>query len=414
VSAEVRTVFFVFLALDFSTDQHAAFDPGVLKLNSDHVKMNYHALMLFSVASLTSICSFAAEKNITMTNIQQEEFGKMPDGSVIKRYTLKNKNGMIARVIEYGATLTELWVLDKNGRTQNIVTGFDNLEQYLQPEPYFGATIGRYGNRIGNARFTLDGMEYKLAANNGPNSLHGGLKGFDKQVWKSEPLPAKAGQQSVRFTYLSKDGEEGYPGNLSVTVIYTLTDENAVRIDYTATTDKPTVINLTNHTYFNLAGSGDILDHELTILADKYTPVNDQLIPTGEIAPVQGTPLDFTFPNKIGARIDKLMPNPGGYDHNFILRTGVTSGVHARVREEMSGRTMYVRTTEPAIQFYTGNFLDGKLSGVGGVKYGKHHAFCLETQHFPDSPNQPKFPSTVLRPGETYRSETTYEFYINR
>jgi aldose 1-epimerase len=364
--------------------------------------------------SVWAVAIEAAEKRIPMSNIQQEEFGQMPGGTVVKRYTLKNKNGMIARVIDYGATLTELWVLDQNGRTQNIVAGFDNLEQYLKPEPYFGATIGRYGNRIGNARFTLDGKEYKLAANNGPNSLHGGLKGFDKQLWKSEPLPPKAGQQSVRFTYLSKDGEEGYPGNLSVTVTYTLTDENALKIEYTASTDKPTVVNLTNHTYFNLAGSGDILDHEVTILADNYTPVNDQLIPTGELAPVKDTPLDFSFPNKIGDRINKLVPNPGGYDHNFVLRTGVKSGVAARVRESQSGRTMYVRTTEPGIQFYTGNFLDGKLIGVGGVKYEKHHAFCLETQHFPDSPNQPKFPSTVLRPGETFHSETIYEFYLNR
>jgi aldose 1-epimerase len=335
----------------------------------------------------------------------------MPDGAVVKRYTLKNKNGMIARVIEYGATLTELWTLDKNGRTQNIVAGFDNFDQYFKPEPYFGATIGRYGNRIGNARFTLDDKEYKLAANNGPNSLHGGLKGFDKRLWKSELLAPKTGQQSVRFTYTSKDGEEGYPGNLSVTVIYTLTDQNALRIDYNATTDKPTVVNLTNHSYFNLAGSGDVLDHEVTILADNYTPVNDQLIPTGEIAPVRDTPLDFTNSTKIGARIEKLMPNPGGYDHNFVLRSGGKEmAVAARAHEPRSGRTMHVRTTEPGVQFYTGNFLDGTLTGVGGVRYQKHHAFCLETQHFPDSPNQPKFPSTALRPGETFHSETVYEF----
>ena len=346
-----------------------------------------------------------------MSNIQHEQFGKLPDGSVVKRYTLKNKNGVIAKVMEYGAILTELWMPDRNGRSGNVVCGFDNLDQYLKGHPFFGATTGRYANRIAKGRFTLDGQEYTLATNNGPNALHGGLKGFDKQLWKSEILPSKAGQQSIQFTYLSKDGEEGYPGNLNVAVVYSLTDENSLVIDYTATTDKATVVNLTNHSYFNLAGSGDILSHEIRIAADRYTPVNDQLIPTGELAPVAGTPLDFQKSTPIGERIAKLQPTPGGYDHNFILkRNGPGLEAIAWVSEPTTGRTMEVLTTEPGMQLYSANFLDGKLKGVNGVTYNKHSALCLETQHFPDSPNNPAFPSTTLRPGETYKTATVYRF----
>ena len=346
-----------------------------------------------------------------MTNIQQEKFGTLPDGSPVERYTLTNKNGVVAKVIEYGAILTELWVPDKNGRVGNVVAGFDNLDQYLKGCPFFGATTGRYANRIAKGRFTLEGREYSLAINNGPNALHGGLKGFDKQLWKSEPLAAKDGQQSIRFTYLSKDGEEGYPGNLNTDVTYTLTDDNSLVIDYTATTDKTTVVNLTNHSYFNLAGGGDILNHEIRIAADRYTPVNDQLIPTGELAPVSGTPFDFQQPAKIGARFDQLSNNPRGYDHNFVLkREGSGLEPVAWVSEPTTGRRMEVHTTEPGMQLYTGNFLDGKLTGVGGITYKQHSAFCLETQHFPDSPNNPKFPSTTLRPGETLKSSTVYRF----
>jgi aldose 1-epimerase len=346
-----------------------------------------------------------------MSNVLMEEFGKLPDGSVVKRYTLKNKNGVVAKVIEYGAILSELWVPDRNGQPGNVVAGFDHLAQYLNGHPFFGATTGRFANRIAKGRFTLEGKEYTLATNNGPNALHGGLKGFDKQLWKSEPLPAKAGEEGVRFTYLSNDGEEGYPGNLNVTVTYTLTDDNALVIDYTATTDKPTIINLTNHSYFNLAGSGDILNHELRVTADRYTPVTDQLIPTGELAPVAGTPFDFQQTTKIGARFSQLTNNPRGYDHNLVLkRQGAGLEAIAWVNEPMTGRRMEVLTTEPGLQLYTGNFLDGKLTGIGGVTYKQHSAFCLETQHFPDSPNHPNFPSTTLRPGEKYRTTTVYRF----
>jgi aldose 1-epimerase len=346
-----------------------------------------------------------------MRDVQTEIFGKLPDGSVVKRYILKNKNGVIAKVIEFGAILSEWWVPDRDGRAGNVVAGFDDLGQYLNGHPFFGATTGRYANRIAKGRFTLEGKEYTLATNNGPNALHGGLKGFDKQLWKSEPLRAKAGEQGVRFTYLSKDGEEGYPGNLSVSVTYTLTDENALAIDYSATTDKTTIVNLTNHSYFNLAGSGDILNHELRVNADRYTPVNEQLIPTGELAPVTGTPFDFQQTTKIGARFNQLTNNPRGYDHNLVLkRKGPGLEAIAWVNEPTSGRRMEVLTTEPGMQLYTGNFLDGKLTGVGGVNYKQHSAFCLETQHFPDSPNHENFPSTLLRPGETYRTTTVYRF----
>ena len=347
-----------------------------------------------------------AAQNKNMTKIQVDNFGTMPDGTVIKRYTLTNKNGLAAKVMDYGAILTELWVPDKSGKIENVVAGFDNLKQYLDGHPFFGATTGRYANRIAKGKFTLDGKEYTLATNNGPNHLHGGRKGFDKQVWKSE---AKDG--SVKFTYLSKDVEEGYPGNLDVTVTYTLTDDNELRIDYTGTTDKPTVINLTNHSYFNLAGSGEVLGHELKIEADRYTPVDQNLIPTGEIAPVKGTPLDFTTAETIGKRIDQLKPTPGGYDHNYVLNSGGKSlALAVRGREPISGGVMETLTTEPGMQLYTANFVDGKLTGVGGVRYVKHGAFCLETQHFPDSPNKPNFPSTVLRPGETYETTTIYRF----
>jgi aldose 1-epimerase len=320
---------------------------------------------------------------------------------------------MVARITAYGAILTELRAPDRYGRVANVVHGFDNLEQYVKGHPGFGATIGRFGNRIARARFTLDGKEYTLAANNGRNHLHGGLKGFDKFVWEAKPLPAGDHEAAVQFTYSSKDGEEGYPGNLSVTVPYTLTDDNELRIDYHATTDRATPVNLTNHSYFNLAGDGDVLDHEVMIAGDRYTPVDDELIPTGEIAGVKGTPLDFTKPMRIGARIEQLKPRPGGYDHNFVLNGGGKSlALAARVTEPKSGRVMEVLTTEPGIQFYTGNFLDGKYTGVSGVVYGRHSGFCLETQHFPDSVNRPNFPSTILRPGGTLKSTTVLKFSV--
>jgi aldose 1-epimerase len=348
-------------------------------------------------------------------------FGKTKDGTPVEIYTLTNRQGMTAKVITYGATLTELIVPDKGGKPGNIVLGFDKLEPYLAGPPYFGATVGRVGNRIAKGTFTLNGKTYHLATNNGPNHLHGGNKGFDKVVWKAEVAPSKDGQ-AVKFTYRSPDGEEGYPGTLNVSVVYTLTDANELRLDYTATTDKPTPVNLTNHSYFNLAGdgSGTILDHGMMIAADEITPVDDTLIPTGKLAPVQGTVFDFTTPTAIGARIDKVpIAPPVGYDHNFVLRKAGSGGrgteggaltFAARVMEPKTGRTMEVRTTEPAVQFYSGNFLDGTIKNRNGVPYQKHAAFCLETQHYPDSVNHPNFPSTILEPGKVYRSTTVYAF----
>jgi aldose 1-epimerase len=356
----------------------------------------------------------AAEKEKAGGNderVQKMAYGKTPDGTAVDEYVLTNRSGVKAKVITYGAILTELHVPDKDGKLTDVVLGFDNLEGYLSGHPFFGATVGRYANRIAKGRFTLDGKEYKLATNNGPNALHGGDKGFDKKVWKAEPV---AGKNAVRFTYTSPDGEEGYPGALTAEVVYTLTDDNAVRLDYKATADKPTPVNLTNHSYFNLAGpaSGDILGHVLMINADKYTPTDDTLIPTGEIKPVKGTPFDFTTPTPIGARIKEIKADPVGYDLNYVLRDGGgrEPALAARVSEPKTGRVMEVLTTEPGIQFYSGNFLDGKLKGKGGVVYKQYQGFCLEAQHFPDSVNQPKFPPVILRPGETYTQTTVYRF----
>lgn len=348
-----------------------------------------------------------------MTRLQEKEFGKLPDGTIVRLYTLAGRRGLVAKVTNYGAILTELHAPDRHGEAANIVHGFDNLEQYAKGHPGFGATIGRFANRIARARFSVDGVEYRLAANNGRNHLHGGLRGFDKAVWKAAPLKMTAnGAAAVQFTWFSVDGEEGYPGNLEVSVTYAVTDDNDLRIDFVATTDKATPINLTNHSYFNLAGSGDVLGHEMQINADRYTPVDDELIPTGEIAGVKGTPLDFTRPAPIGARIEQLKPNPGGYDHNYVLNRdgGAAPSLAARTCEPTSGRVLEVFTTEPGMQLYTGNFLDGKHTGVGGVIYGRHSGFCLETQHFPDSPNHPDFPDCTLRPGQTLRSTTIYRF----
>jgi aldose 1-epimerase len=371
---------------------------------------NTFYLLALASALLTGQNSNDAAQSKPMTKIEQKKFGSLPDGTSINLYTLSNGR-ITAKVMDYGTILTELWVPDRNGKSANVVMGFDNLDQYVKGHPFFGAVAGRVANRIADAKFTLDGKEYKLAANNGKNHLHGGMKGFDKAVWKSKPIQNPDGSASVEFTYLSKDGEEGYPGNLSAKVVYTLTPNDELRIDYTATTDKATPVNLTNHSYFNLAGSGDVLKHDLMIAADRYTPTDPGLIPTGEIAPVKGTPLDFTTPHKIGDRIEQLKPNPGGYDHNFVLNSGGKSlALAARVHEPKSGRTMEVWTTEPGVQLYTANGMDGKMTGTGGVRYVQHGAFCLETQHFPDSINKPNFPSVVLRPGETYRTTTAFRF----
>jgi aldose 1-epimerase len=344
--------------------------------------------------------------------VKKEAFGKTPEGVVVDLYTLTNTSGVTAKIMTYGAILTELDVPDRAGKMGDVVLGFDHLKDYLAGHPYFGATVGRVANRIAKGKFTLDGKEYTLAVNNKPNALHGGLKGFDKVVWKAQPVTTPDGA-AVKFTYVSKDGEEGYPGTLTATVVYTLTNENALRLDYTATTDKATPVNLTNHSYFNLAGakSGDILGHELTLAADKYTPADDTLIPTGEIKPVKDTPLDFTKPKRIGERIEQLKGEPGGYDHNFVLNSeGKQLARAATVREPKSGRIVEMFTTEPGVQFYTGNFLDGKQTGRGGVAYKKHCGFCLEAQHFPDSVNHANFPSMILQPGKTYKQTTIYKF----
>ena len=347
----------------------------------------------------------------------REKYGAMPDGAQIDILTLRNANGVAIRAITYGGIITSIEVPDRAGRSRDIALGFDSLAGYLTAHPYFGAIIGRYGNRIGAATFTLDGTEYALARNNGPNSLHGGEKGFDKQVWSAR---AVAGRNAIEFTRTSVNGEEGFPGNLSVRVTYELTDRNELIVDYFATADKATPVNLTQHTYFNLAGegNGDILGHQLTINADRYTPVGDTLIPTGELAPVEGTPFDFRQRTAIGARINESnaqLKNGLGYDHNWVLnRPGDGLQLAALVVEPTSGRTLEISTTEPGIQFYSGNFLDGTIKGKGGHVYGRRSGFCLETQHFPDSPNKPDFPTTILRPGQEYRSKTVFTFGVAR
>lgn len=328
-------------------------------------------------------------------------------------YTLTNKTGANVKITNFGGIVVSLNVPDKSGNLADVVLGFDTLDEYFEGNIYFGALVGRYGNRIANGRFSLNGVEYLLAQNNGPNALHGGPKGFDKVFWEAKPLDTSDGP-ALELTYLSPDGEEGYPGNLSTRVVYTFTDDNALKLDYSATTDKDTVVNLTHHSFFNLAGQGDILGHELTLYADKFTPVDETLIPTGELRPVAGTPFDFTQSTPIGLRInqaDEQLKFGVGYDHNWVLNNSDgTLALAARVFEPSSGRVMEVYTTEPGMQFYSGNFLNGSVAGKGGQRYQQRTGLCLETQHFPDSPNQPHFPSTVLRAGQTYTSTTVYKF----
>jgi len=353
----------------------------------------------------------------TVKTVKKEAFGRTADGQPVEMFTLTGPSGVEVRAITYGAIVTSIRVPDRRGTLADVALGFDTLAGYLTEHPFFGAVVGRYGNRIANARFVLDGRTYQLAANNGPNHLHGGTRGFDKYVWTAAPI---AGANGVAFTRTSPDGEEGYPGTLTVRVAYTLTDANALMIDYQATTDKATPVNLTQHTYFNLAGhdAGTILDHELTIDADRFTPVGESLIPTGTLAPVEGTPFDFRRPVKVGARIDaanEQIKFGRGYDHNWVLnRRGAAAQLAARVTEPRSGRTLEVLTTEPGVQFYTGNFLDATVKGKGGVAYPRRGGLCLETQHYPDSPNQPSFPTTILRPGSTYRSQTIWRFGVNK
>ena len=352
--------------------------------------------------------------------LEKKPWGRTTDGQRVDLYVLTNKSGASVSIATWGATIVSIKVPDRTGTPGEVTLGFDSLDGYLKPHPSFGSLIGRYGNRIGGATFTLDGQTYTLAKNNGGNSLHGGPKNFDKYVWKAQEVTSPDGP-SVQMTHVSPDGDEGFPGTLTARVTYTWTDEDALRIAYHATTDRPTVVNLTNHAYFNLAGptGGTILDHRITINADRFTPVDKGLIPTGELRPVEGTPFDFRAPHPIGARIDEVKNEQiavgGGYDHNFVLNGDPGAlKLAARVTEPISGRTMEVRTAEPGVQFYTGNFLDGSITGRGGVKYQKRAGFCLETQHFPDSPNKPSFPSTVLRPGETYETRTVYDFGVER
>lgn len=353
----------------------------------------------------------------TGMNYRRKSWGTV-DGKPVSVYYMSNGNGMRADISNYGAIVRSLDVPDRKGNPSDVVLGYGSVAEYLEDSPYFGAIVGRYGNRIAKARFTLDGKEYKLAANNDGNHLHGGLKGFDKVIWDAEPYMDENGV-SLKLTYLSKDGEEGYPGNLKCTVIYTLTKNNELKIDYEATTDKPTVLNITHHGYFNLAGqgNGDILGHEMMLNADHITPVDATLITTGDLQPVKGTPFDFTSPHKIGERINEAheqLKFGKGYDHNFVLnKKGNEMSLAASVYEPTSGRVMEVFTTEPGVQFYSGNFLDGKNVGKDGKAYKHRYGFCLETQHFPDSPNKQgnkKFPSVVLRPGEKFTSHTVYKF----
>ncbi len=347
--------------------------------------------------------------------VKKSAFGKTKAGEPVDLYVLTNANGMEVAITNYGGRVVSLKVPDRTGKFADVVLGFDNFDGYLGNDPYFGALVGRYANRIANGRFTLDGHEYHLAQNDGKNSLHGGLKGFDKRVWRAKDASAN-GVPAIQLAYLSADGEEGYPGTLTVTVTYTLTAKNELRIDYLATTDKPTVLNLSNHSYFNLAGEGhgDILSHLATIYADRFTPVDATLIPTGELASVAGTPLDFRTETAVGAHINadnEQIELGRGYDHNFVLnRTGGGLYMAARIVEPSSGRVMEVLTTQPGLQFYTGNFLDGTIHGKGGKVYGRRSAFCMETQHFPDSPNKPQFPSVVLNPGRHFTSTTVYRF----
>jgi len=342
--------------------------------------------------------------------VERAAFGKVDDGTSVDQFTLTNSSGSIARIITYGATVTQLWVPDRAGKSGDVVLGFDQFESYVRNPAWFGSLVGRVANRIAKGRFTLDGKQYSLEINDPPNNLHSGLKDLSRVVWKAEPVRVAHGA-AVRFTYLSPDGDGGFPGNLNISVTYTLTDANELKIDYSARTDKATPVNLTHHSYFNLGGAADILHDIVYLNADYYTPVDSTLIPTGEIAPVKGTPLDFTRPTVIGARIAEMKGNPGGYDHNFVLNGEAGKlKLAAQVLDPVSGRQLEMWTTEPGVQFYTGNSLDGSLVGKGGVHYQKHAGLCLEAQHFPDSVNQPRFPSTILRPGAVYRQETIYKF----
>jgi len=363
---------------------------------------------------LVSGCKSNQNKTNTDTMKIKKEIVGQVDGKDVIQYSLNNAQGMSVKIISYGAIVTYLTAPDKNGKMENVVLGFDDpksywTEPYVSDCPYLGAIVGRYGNRIAKGRFTLNGQEYVLATNNGPNHLHGGLKGFNRVVWDSQEFESEEGQ-GIKLTYTSKDLEEGYPGNLTITVYYTLTHDNSLKIVYEGKIDQPCPVNVTNHSYFNLTGGArtDILGHEMQILADRYTVVDETLIPTGELRQVTGTPMDFTTPHAIGERIAQV---EGGYDHNYVLSDNIVPLRQVvTVREPLSGRVMEVFTTEPGVQFYSGNFLNGKYTGSGNAVYNQHWGFCLETQHYPDSPNQPAFPTSILEPGQTYRQTTVYKF----
>jgi aldose 1-epimerase len=381
---------------------------------------NYQWLSILSaslgVAALVG-CSDLSRTSVQKGQISRQPFGQTKDGVAVDLYTLRNNNGAEVGICNYGGLVIFVKVPDRNGHFGDVVLGYDSLDGYLKETPYFGAMIGRYGNRIAKGKFTLDGKEYTLAINNGPNALHGGLKAFDKVVWEPRILASSEGP-SLQLRYTSKDGEEGYPGNLSVTAVYTLTDDNGLKLEYTATTDKDTVINLTQHSYFNLAGKGEITNHVVMIPADKFTPVDSTLIPTGELKPVSGTPFDFRTPTAIGARIgqdDEQLKFGNGYDHNWVMNKPMGQlGLMARVYEPTTGRVLEVWSTEPGLQFYTGNFLDGKVTGKGGWVYQFRNGFCMESQHYPDSPNQPNFPSVVLKPGQVYKNTIIFKFSVQK
>lgn len=379
-------------------------------------------ILLISTVLMSQACKKNEEKaaaptdsaSVAAASVTKSSFGALPDGRAVERYTLRNKHGVEMDVISYGGIVTSLRVPDRNGVVEDVVLGYDSLAGYLKATPYFGAIVGRYGNRIAKGKFTLDGKEYTLVQNNNGQHLHGGTVGFDKVLWTVEEIASTEGV-ALKLTYLSKDMEEGYPGNLQVEVRYTLTDNNEWKIAYTATTDKKTVLNLTNHTYFNLTGGAkrDILDHEVMIDADKFVPVDKVLIPTGKLMDVAGTPFDFRTPTKVGARIDEKheqLQVGGGYDHCWVFNGNDAAKVVASVYDSTSGRLVEMTTSEPAVQFYCGNFLDGSITGKGGVVYKRRYGLCLETEHYPDSPNQPAFPPVVLNPGETYSTQTQYRF----
>jgi aldose 1-epimerase len=373
------------------------------------------SLALLLTLGLSFVVTHAEEKKAAVLGAVEVPYGKTAEGEAVSQFVLTNKNGVTVKLISYGGAISEIWVPCNKGKLADVNLGFDDIKGWQgKDNPYFGCITGRYAGRIGKGKFTLDGKEYKLVTNNGPNHLHGGTKGFDKKVWAGKIVKDKA---AVTFSYVSADGEEGYPGKLSTEVTYELNDSNELRLSYKATTDKTTVLNLTNHAYFNLAGhdAGTVLDHEVTIYASKYTPSDENLLPTGKIAPVKDTPYDFTKATKIGARLDQIKAKPQGYDLNYCLdgKEGKLN-LAAKVKEPTTGRVMEVLTTEPGMQFYTGNFLNGTLKGKAGAVYKQYAGFCLETQKYPDSPNNKDFPSSELKPGETLKSETVFRFGVEK